>query len=45
MLCLRNFAVVKKFMDERGGGGWGVSNFSVENLPSHSAKNFRRGIL
>ena len=28
----------------RGGGG-GVSRFSVENFLSHSAENFRRGIL
>ena len=34
----------EKFMDKRGGGG-GVSRFSFENFLSHSAENFRRGIL
>ena len=29
----------------RGGGGGGVSRFSVENFLSHSAEKFRRGIL
>ena len=28
-----------------GGGGGGRSRFSVENFSSHSAKNFRTGIL
>ena len=28
-----------------GGGGGGVPRFSVENFLSHSAENFRRGIL
>ena len=42
MLCFRKFPVAKKFTDKRGGG---VSRFSVENFLSHSAENFRRGIL
>ena len=32
-------------MDKRGGGGRGVSRFSIENFLSHSAENFRRGNL
>ena len=32
-------------MDKRGGGGGGVPKFSVENFLSHSAENFRRGML
>ena len=40
---LQKFPVAKKFMDNGGGGG--VSRFSVENFLSHSAGNFRRGIL
>ena len=34
--------VAKKFMDKKAGG---VSRFPVENFLSHSAENFRRGIL
>ena len=40
MLCFRKFPVAKKFMDKGGG-----TQFSVENFLSHSAENFRRGIL
>ena len=45
--AVSKFTVGKKFMDKRGGGGGGggVSRFSVENFLSHSAENFRRGIL
>ena len=35
------FSYGKKLMDNR----WGVSGFSVEKFLSHSAENFRRGIL
>ncbi len=34
----------EKILEKRGGGG-GVSRFPVENFLSHSAENFRRGIL
>ncbi len=35
---------IEKSLEKRG-GGWGVSRFSVENILSHSAENFRSGIL
>ena len=39
---LQKFPVAKKFLDKGGGE---VSGFSVENFLSHSAENFRRGIV
>ena len=32
-------------MRDEGGGGGGVSKFSLENFLSHSAENFRRGTI
>ena len=43
MLCFRNFLVVKKFVDKRGGGG-SITIFCQKFL-SHSAEKFRRGTL
>ena len=37
----QKFPVAKKFLDKGGG----ISGFSVENFLSHSADNFRRGIV
>ena len=42
VLCFRKFPVAKKFMDRKGGGGGGVSRFSVEILLCHIAEKFRR---
>ena len=42
VLCFRKLPVAKKFMVKRAGG---VSKFSVENFFSHSAENFRMGVI
>ena len=38
MMCFRKILVAKKFMDRTGGGGVGVSRFSLENFLSHSSE-------
>ena len=43
VLCLRYIPVAKKFLYKGGGGGEGVSRFSVKNVLSHTPENFRRG--
>ena len=43
MLCISKFPVVKKFLDNRGGGG--VSRYSVEIFLSHRVEKFRKGIF
>ena len=40
LLCFRFFGVSKKIMPKRG-----MTRFSVENLLSHGAENFRIGTL
>ena len=44
LLCFKKFLVSKIFMDKRGGGRRkGLSQFSVENILSHSDEKFCRG--
>ena len=42
MLCFRKVMLAKKFLDKREVE---ISRFSVENILSHSAEKFRRGIF
>ena len=42
VLCLRSNPVAKKILYKRGEG---VSRFSVKNVLSHTAENFRRGTI